>query len=245
MIKGIDESKRNFVKCVGATAVTLVSAGLPEILLADENDMDVYSAPRIRDIEGKKNYCARYSFVVSRYKFDKHFEWTNAWNCADHNYSVQKINNMRKNDFNMFISDFVEEGILKPGMLVGTFYKNSSWNYKFYNKKGKAIWKEGNDYYKNNGKIWVKANLNKDEIDKLKPINYTHLLCYAGKGINNEPIFWQQFPYPKKDVFGNVVRNEKTGKIEKEVLQKSIRLGDLEKNHLFIKEIIDVPRKAA
>lgn len=240
MFEKIDKGKRNFIQ---GTILTLASAGLPKILLAHENDFDVYSYPKFKDIDGKTNYCARYVILASKYKFGNCFQWKDAWQFADFNESVQKIEKMQENNFNDYIRFFIEKDVLKPGMIVGTFYNKSSWNYKFYTEEGNTIWKGENDYYKKNGKVWTKVNFNKDEISKLKPINYTHLMCYAGKGINEEPIFWHQFPYPKKDMFGDVIRNKKTGKIEKEVLQTNIRLDELEENGLYVKEIIDVPKE--
>ncbi len=214
-------NRRKFLKDSIAASI-LISAGLPGIVNASEAN-NVYFSPRFENIYGKPNYCARYAILASKHKFGKCFQWKDAWQFAEFNRSVNKIKNMKsKNNFNDYLDFFIDEKRLLPGMIVGTFYAGSSWNHKFYNQKGNVS--------RTNG-------INK------KPILYTHLMCYAGKNKFEEPVFWHQFPYPKKDEFGNVIRNKKTGKIEKEVLQASIRLRELEKHRLSIKEIIDVPRK--
>lgn len=202
--------RRYFLK---GSASILVNVGLSDIVKANECG-DVYSPPRFSDIDGISNRCARYALLASKYAFGNCFQWKDAWQFAEFNYSVEKVVNMRKDNFNEDIYFFIKEDILKPGMIAGTFYTNSSWNGKFYNERGKVSRIGG---------------------ENKKPILYTHLMCYAGRDEFGVPVFWHQFPY--------LIKSKRTGKVKKIALQKSIRLDELEGYGLFIKELIDVPRE--
>lgn len=195
---------------------------LPEFLIA-EDCFD--NAPRVDEYAGRKDRCSAYSRIVAQ-DFGKYFNRGAAWIFAEGNKSIAKVEDIKKYHFNeWWIDFFAEKGKLNSGMILGAYYSNSKWNGKSYTPDGKVWKRHKGEWHRFRGSGLQGEVLSEELVGSLEEIEYTHLLCYAGRDCDGKHICWHQFPY------GGVVR------------QESIKVDELEKYRLFVKEIIDVSRE--
>lgn len=211
--------RRNFIS---GTVKSLAVSIMPFEHVLAECSQD---APYIKDTYGIENRCAKYARLVAEKKFNKNFQPGPAWTFSKRNKSIKKISDEHWNErhYNKWWIDyFNEKGILLPGMILGTFYRKSHWNNKFYTPQDGHVWTKYKNMWRRFRGDGIHKNeiLPKEKINELEKIPYTHLIINTGIKCKKDYLLFHQFPYGNK------------------ILQKVILPRDLEKNYLFPKEII-------